>query len=199
MNLLLFSDLHCSVKAARRMVALSDEADIVIGAGDFATYRKNIEMTVDILSSISKPAAVVPGNSESFEELRSACKEWSSVQVLHGSGTSIAGIDFYGLGGAVPVTPFGDWSYDLTEDEAAGLLAHCPAGAVLISHSPPKGILDKSSGGKSLGSEAVLNIIRVKSPVLVVCGHIHESGGKHTRFDQTDIINAGPEGQIWHL
>jgi Icc-related predicted phosphoesterase len=196
---LLFSDLHCDVDAAHRMVELSNQVDVVIGAGDFAICRRHIERTVNILSGIDKPTIVVPGNSESYEELEAACGQWASAHVLHGSGISIAGVEYYGLGGAVPVTPFGDWSYDMTEAEAGELLASCPAGAVLVSHSPPKGVLDTSSAGRSLGSRAVLNAIHSKSPILVVCGHIHESGGKHARIERTDVINAGPHGKVWEL
>lgn len=53
------------------------------------------------------------------------------------------------------MTPFGSWSWDFTEDEADELLADCPEGAVLVSHSPPRGAADVSSGGDHLGSRAV--------------------------------------------
>ena len=43
--------------------------------------------------------------------------------MLHGSAVAIAGVTFFGLGGGVPVTPFGAWSYDFTEEQAANLLA----------------------------------------------------------------------------
>ena len=82
---------------------------------------------------------------------------------------------FFGLGGGVPVTPFGAWSYDLTEEEAGGLLASCPEGCVLVSHSPPKGAVDVSSRGQSLGSVAVRRCVERARPALVVCGHIHRA------------------------
>ena len=53
------------------------------------------------------------------------------------------------------MTPFGPWSYDFTEEQAAELLAGCPRGCVLVSHSPPKGTVDVDSRGRSLGSVAV--------------------------------------------
>ena len=69
MKLLLFSDLHCSVSAARHLVAQAEQADILVGAGDFATARRNLSLTIDILREIDKPAVLVPGNSETPEEL----------------------------------------------------------------------------------------------------------------------------------
>lgn len=155
MKLLLFSDLYCDKTAARRLVQQAKAADVVIGAGDFGNMRQGLNVVLGLLREIDRPAVLVPGNAESVEELTAACRSWRSAHVLHGSGASIDGIAFYGLGGAVPVTPFGSWSYDFSEQQAAELLAGCPAGCVLVSHSPPKGTVDVSSSGKSLGSQAV--------------------------------------------
>ena len=90
--------------------------------------------------------------------LRAAAE--SAGALLHGSQTTLDDITFYGLGGGIPITPFGAWSYDFSEDEAKNLLQDIQPGGVLISHSPPKGILDMSSDGRSLGSEAVREITR---------------------------------------
>jgi len=199
MRLLLFSDLHTDTDAAARLVSLSSEADIAIGAGDFANARSGISMCIQVLRQIRIPAVLVPGNNESFDELVAACRRWDSVKVLHGSGIEIQGQYFFGLGGGVPVTPFGSWSWDFSETQAQALLANCPPGAVLISHSPPKGAVDVSSSGRSLGSTAVRDAaIRLK-PKLIVCGHIHGSAGQSAFIDSTPVINAGPEGVLHAL
>ncbi len=199
MKLLLFSDLHCDAAAARRLVERAAAADAVVGAGDFATCRRGIELTLDVLQAIDKPAILVPGNSETDVELAAACRGWPQARVLHGSGTTIAGVDFWGLGGGVPVTPFGSWSVDFTEEQAGHLLAGCPQGAVLVSHSPPKGAVDVASSGASLGSVAVRRAIEEKQPALVVCGHIHQSAGQTAMIDETPVVNAGPGGIVWDL
>ena len=146
-----------------------------------------------------KPSVLVPGNSESAEELAAAARGWPAGHVLHGGGASVAGSEFFGLGGGVPVTPFGDWSYDFTEEQATGLLADCPAGCVLVSHSPPKGAVDVSSSGRSLGSTAVRDCILRTQPRLVVCGHIHASSGQHALLGKSPVVNAGPDGIMWEL
>lgn len=194
MRLLLFSDLHCDAAAARRLVDIAAGVDLVVGAGDFATCRRGIATTIDVLRAIRCPAVLVPGNSETYEELALACAEWPTAVVLHGQAATILGVPFFGLGGAVPVTPFGAWSFDLTEEVATGLLAACPADAVLVTHSPPLGAVDQDSHGRHLGSRAVLEAIRQFRPRLVVCGHIHASGGQTSKIDGTQIINAGPQG-----
>jgi Icc-related predicted phosphoesterase len=173
--------------------------DVVVGAGDFANLRRGLDRTISVLQAIGRPTILVPGNSESDEELRAACRDWPSARVLHGTGATAAGVSFYGLGGGVPVTPFGAWSWDFTEADAADLLADVPEGGVLVSHSPPKGVVDVSSSGQRLGSTAVREAILDKRPALVVCGHIHGSAGQQGRLGDTVVINAGPDGVVWDL
>jgi Icc-related predicted phosphoesterase len=199
MKLLLFSDLHRDKAAATRMVELSRTADVVVGAGDFANARTGVSTCIDILKAIRIPAVLVPGNNESYDELLAACANWASARVFHGAGLEIEGVPFFGIGGGIPVTPFGSWSYDFSEAEAERLLRDCPVGAVLVSHSPPKGVADVTGSGQSLGSTAVRDAVKRLMPRLVVCGHIHASAGKRVQVGNTTVINAGPAGTLLDL
>jgi uncharacterized protein len=192
-RLLAFSDIHRDQRQAARLAERAAEADVVIAAGDFASIHRGLEELIDMLVVIETPTVVVPGNNETEEATRAACAGWAAATVLHGEGTEIDGVAFYGLGAGVPTTPW-SWSFDLTEEEAAEKLAACPPGAVLVSHSPPKGCLDKG-----LGSEAVLDAIREKRPPLVVCGHIHECAGREAAIGDTRVVNAGPDGMLLEL
>ena len=196
MKLLAFSDLHADVPAARRLAGLAAQADVLIGAGDFGNSRRQVADCLPALLSIGKPAVFVPGNSESFDELAEACRAFPNARVLHGTSCVIDGQTFFGLGGGIPVTPFGSWSYDFTEQQAALLLKDCPRAAVLVTHSPPKGAVDVASNGKSLGSTAIRDVIERTGPRLVVCGHIHASAGQTAFFRGTPIINPGPGGMM---
>jgi Icc-related predicted phosphoesterase len=198
-KLLLFSDLHADPKSIRNLLKRSAFVDVLVGAGDFGNVRRDLQMCIDELRTFDKPAVLVPGNNESTEELEKACHVWPSAHVLHGSGVVISGIQFFGIGGGIPVTPFGPWSYDFTEEEANELLQNCPPGCVLVSHSPPKGAVDKAGGGQSLGSIAVRDAVERTQPLLVVCGHIHASGGQHTTIGRTAVVNAGSTGVEWEL
>jgi len=191
MRLLAFSDLHVDVDQAARLAGASDDADVVVGVGDFASVHSGLEETIGALRSIAKPTVLVPGNNETEGALREACDGWESAIVLHGQGTEIDGIGFFGLGAGVPVTPW-DWSFDLTEEEAAQRLAECPKGCVLAVHSPPRGHVDTSSRGEHLGSVAVLDTIVTKQPRVALCGHIHESWGERSAIGPTEVINLGP-------
>jgi uncharacterized protein len=199
MKLLLFSDLHTDTAATKRIVELARGADVIVGAGDFANARRGISACIEILTAIKIPTVLVPGNNESYEELAVACSNWAAAYVLHGTSRTIAGVTFFGIGGGIPITPFGDWSYDFSEADAEQLLHDCPAGAVIVSHSPPKGSVDRSSSGRSLGSAAVRDAVVRVQPRLVVCGHIHGSAGQRTQIGNTPIINAGPGGILFEL
>jgi len=199
MKLLLFSDVHAHEERCLALVDLAKTADIVIGAGDFGNLRRQVNSTIDLLSAIKKPTIIVPGNAESYDELVAACRNWPEATVLHGSGKMVNGLSFYGIGGGIPVTPFGSWSYDFSEDEARLLLADCPEGAILVTHSPPKGAVDMASNGLSLGSVAIRETILAQKPPLVVCGHIHESAGQQATLGESVVINAGPAGIFWEI
>ncbi len=193
MKLLAFSDLHRDLGQAAELVAMGAEADVVIGAGDFASVHEGLEETIGALAAIETPTILVPGNNETEEALREAAADWSAATVLHGEGTTIDGIEFYGLGAGVPVTPW-DWSFDLDDETAGEMLTACPQGAVLVLHSPPKGHCDSNGHGDHFGSTGLLSAIEDKRPSLAVCGHIHESWGCESKVGETPVHNLGPKG-----
>jgi len=193
MRILAFSDLHRDLEQGARLVEMASEADVVIGAGDFASVHEGLEETIDALAGIEAPTVLVPGNNETVDALRSATENWSAATVLHGVGTTIEGTEFFGLGAGIPVTPW-DWSFDLDDDAASEMLADCPEGAVLVLHSPPKDHCDAAGDGGNFGSPALLRAIEEKRPRLAVCGHIHESWGCESQIGETPIRNLGPKG-----
>jgi Icc-related predicted phosphoesterase len=197
MRLLAFSDLHRDRRAARHLVELAAEADLVIGAGDFTSWRIGLGSIIDELRAIARPTLLVPGNNESDTALWRACAGWDSATVLHGETKTIGELEFYGLGGGIPPTPL-PWSFDLREEDAASRLEHCPAGAVMIVHSPPRGHVDRAFG-KHLGSSAILSAIEQTRPPLVLCGHIHQCQRQESTIGNSRIVNLGPQGMWFEL
>lgn len=191
MKILAFSDLHLARARAADLVAAAADADLVIGAGDFCNGRKGLDQAMEMLAGITAPFAAVPGNAESADELRAAALP--NMTVLHGETARIMGLEIAGLGGGVPVTPFGSWSYDLTEAEAAALLDQVEAADVLVTHSPPKRLGDVTSSGLSVGSVSVRAAIERLQPRLALCGHIHDSWGARGRIGNTEVANLGPK------
>jgi uncharacterized protein len=198
MRILAFSDLHRDLDQAARLAEQSAEADVVIGAGDFASVHEGLEEAIEALTAIEAPTVLVPGNNETAEALREAAADWGAATVLHGDGAELDGVRFFGLGAGVPITPW-DWSFDLSEAEAAELLADAPEGGVLVVHSPPLGHVDAASDGEHLGSQAILDAIERKRPRLAVCGHIHDAWGSESSIGPTRVANLGPAGAWFEL
>lgn len=198
MKVLAFSDLHCQEGKAESLVERASGADLVIGAGDYANQHDGLERAIGWLSEITTPTLLIPGNNETDEALRNACADWKETTVLHGEGIAIDGIEFFGLGAGIPITPWG-WSFDLSDEQATAELEGAPEGGVLILHSPPKGHCDHSGGGDSLGSPALASAIERLQPRLAVCGHIHESWGERSQIGETEVANLGPDGVTFEI
>ena len=190
MKIMAFSDLHHSLRRADALVEASKSADLVIGAGDFCNMRRDLHGAMNLLSGVSTPMIVVPGNAESQEELADAVH--AGTQVLHGCGAVINGLHIFGLGYGVPPTPFGSWSCDLTENFAVEMLNRCTQADILIIHSPPKGVADMTSSGQSVGSTAIRAAVERLQPSLALCGHIHDSWGQTGLIGKTQVVNLGP-------
>jgi predicted phosphodiesterase len=76
MRILAFSDLHCDLAQAARLVQRSREVDAVVCAGDLASVHSGLEETVEALRPIEVPTVLVPGNNETDAALRAACDGW---------------------------------------------------------------------------------------------------------------------------
>ena len=198
MRILAFSDLHRDVGRARSLVERSAGADVVIGAGDFASIHEGLDEMIGALAGIDTPTILVPGNNQTADALRDAASAWSSSTVLHGEMADLEGRTFFGLGAGIPITPW-DWSFDLSDDQATAALESCPDEAILVLHSPPLGHCDVSGAGDHLGSPALATAIERINPPLAVCGHIHESWGARSMLGETEIANLGPDGAFFEV
>lgn len=191
MKVLAFSDLHHSARHTARILEQAASADLVIGAGDFCNMRQGLAQAMAPFATLKSPFAITPGNAESAAELLAAAPPGATV--LHGAGATLAGLRLFGLGYGIPITPFGAWSCDMTEAQAADQLNQCGSADILFTHSPPKGVADMTSSGHSVGSTAIRDAIARIGPRLALCGHVHESWGVEGRIGRTRVVNLGPE------
>lgn len=196
MRILAFSDLHRDVEAARAIVRSSAAADVVVGAGDFATRGEGAAEPLTILETCVVPVVVVHGNHDDPEDLAVACAAWPSAHYLHGDAVTLSGLTFFGVGGEIPSRGGEPWNVSETEAAAARLLERCPTGAILVTHSPPLGTADVQSDGTHEGSAAIRDTIRWRRPALHLCGHIHAAWGTTDRIGDTRVHNLGP-GLTW--
>jgi Icc-related predicted phosphoesterase len=77
-----------------------------------------------------------------------------------------------------------------TEEELAEKWLTCPLDTdIMITHSPLYGILDRTAT-ESVGSKSLKFAVQKIKPSILICGHIHECGGRIEKFQDTLIINA---------
>ncbi len=192
MKILAFSDLHRNVEAADKIVAASADADILVGAGDFATRGHGAAEIIQILRAANTPTVLVSGNHDNSKELRKLCSDWSDGYLLSAQPVTLANITFFGLGGEIPQRNFAEWNEAVSEEDASKALANCPDNAVLITHMPPFGYADLQRDGSHDGSKSITAAIEKKQPILHFCGHIHSAWGMSGKIGTTSIHNLGP-------
>lgn len=192
MKILAFSDLHRDKDAANVILSASVEADIVVGAGDFATKGTGAKDTLDILAQCRVPLVVVHGNHDAPSEIEHICGQAQNLHYLHGAGMTLRGISFFGLGGEIPSRNTFHWNASETEVNAAKMLTACPPNAVLITHTPPFGAADLQNNGNHEGSVSIRDAAENLAPQLLLCGHIHHAWGSHGKVASTPVHNLGP-------
>ena len=60
--------------------------------------------------------------------------------------------------------------------------------SIVITHSPPHGLLDRLPGLPNIGSVSITNLIKKIKPRLVLCGHFHENVGTVNIFGQNYCV-----------
>lgn len=192
MKVLAFSDLHRDIDAAAALVAASAEADVVVGAGDFATKLIGATDTLDILAQCRVPVILSHGNHDDPVEVQRICLRHPTLHYLHGAAMTFKGVSFFGLGGEIPSRNTFSWNAAETEEQAAKMLKKCPPNAVLVTHTPPHGIADLQRNGDHEGSVAILEATQTAEPKILFCGHIHHAWGSSGQIGTTAVYNLGP-------
>ena len=142
----------------------------------------------DVLSSTSGITKVLENNYEDI------------IKNIDKKIVEISGYKFCGLGGALR-TEFNKSFVDQNlwdENEAKEILKKFPEKCILVTHSPPKFLLDKTIFGENEGSIEILRFIKHKKPKFVFCSHIHEQRGI-LNFRDTIIINPGYYGMFYTI
>lgn len=190
MRLVLISDTHMTHKAM-----FLPEGDVLIHAGDFTNSGSSAE-TADALwwfrNQPHKHKICIAGNHDfAFETDSDDCTTilGPDVHYLEGTGVEIEGVKFWGS----PVQPeFHDWAFNRSKKYRSTYWdENLPEDTdVLITHCPPRQILDWNYLGEYVGCKHLRrNVIERVKPKLHVFGHIHEArGGDHV--NGVDFINA---------
>ena len=192
MNILAFSDLHRNRAIAEQIAAEAGKADLVIGAGDFATYGEGLADTVSLLQTIEPPMVIVAGNHDHLDELRGAFGDRANVHLLHGEAVSVGYMNILGLGFEIGDVPGALPESIMSEQAAHNVLQRFRSADLLVTHAPPYGAGDIQRDNTHQGSRTIRNWIEKAQPQLCLCGHIHHAWGTTGTIGATPVHNLGP-------
>lgn len=172
------------------------DGDVLIHAGDatgLGTISELAKFNHQLGCLPHKHKIIIPGNHDWLYE-----RDWglataiiTNATVLRNSGIVINGVKFWGS----PVTPrFCDWAFNFERGaDIKRFWDIIPANTnVLITHGPPKYLLDQLPNGQHVGCEDLLNRIQgLLNLKLHVFGHIHHGYGLYKSVSLgTTFINA---------
>lgn len=190
MRIVTLSDTH----GHHRKVSVP-EGDVLIFAGDFMTSGYNFHEVGDFaqwFTSLPHPKKIwIAGNHDrAVESNKKACLPVFKGSVyLENDSTEYFGVKFYGS----PITPaFNNWAFNVERGEAIKKYwDNIPDDTdVLITHGPPKGVLDNSiEWGPGLGCEELAKRVAEVRPTIHIFGHIHGGYGRSGEFRNVSICN----------
>jgi len=195
MKTLVISDTHSLHLNWENKFPLHDGIDLIIHAGDLTNIGAIHEMNDFVYWFNNLPVKhkiMIAGNHDlgldNFNRYTILdIFRGTNINYLEDSGVEIEGIKFWGS----PVTPpFGNWAFMREPDKIKLHWDGIPDNTdVLITHAPPKGILDYVSRGENVGCPILLERIKEIKPLFHCYGHIHEPYGIKT-IEDTTYINA---------
>ena len=222
MKIWLISDTH----QRHHLLKVPENIDMVICSGDVSNPRDFVTNQHEVLNFIEWYASLpiehkvcCMGNHDTSVEKRLVTPgDFASkgITYLEHASTKLAGLNIYGS----PYTPsFGQgWAFNVKRSRLDAYWAEIPENTdILITHGPPKGILDitpEQGLVEQCGCKALLNHVHRVKPLIHCFGHIHNvdecfNAGKlvlpnlRTTFVNASIVSLRGElinhGQIIEL
>jgi Icc-related predicted phosphoesterase len=181
------------------------KADWIIHAGDVSSLG-TIPQISDFLEWYAntdyEKRFLISGNHDFLYERQPELAKGmipENVTYLESSSVEVDGIKIYGE----PRTPwFHNWAFNVHRgDSIKKYWDAIPDDTnILITHGPPKGILDMTIEGEFVGcQDLTIRLQSLKDIKLVCCGHIHEGRGYYEYADGQLIINASVLNRSYKL
>lgn len=168
------------------------DGDVLIHAGD-STKRGTLAQLRSFASFIEalphRHKIVIAGNHDfGLEQDLALGRELFGEGYLCDAGKTVDGVRVWGS----PWQPwFHDWAFNLARGEQLReVWARIPDDTdVLVTHGPPRGVLDKTITGEEVGCDELWEAVQRIRPRVHVFGHIHEAYGAQ-RVGRTLFVNA---------
>lgn len=181
------SDLHCRFGGLR-----VPDGDLLVVAGDMTRRGTPAELRAFDAWLGEQPCThrvVIAGNHDFGLERDPAARALiTQGHYLQDEGITLCNLRIWGS----PWQPrFFNWAFNL--DRGAPLRAVWdripPDTDLLLTHGPPRGVLDRCADGRRVGCADLWDAVQRVRPRLHVFGHIHESYGQVER-DGVRYVNA---------
>lgn len=161
---------------------IHNTSDVLVHGGDFSfrnASKEDIQEFLDWLASLpQKHKILIGGNHDFFAQdneklFRSMLPE--GVIYLNNEAVEIEGYKIFGS----PNTPnLPTWAFSKMEKYMNQFYDKIPGDTqILITHTPPYGILDKSSWGINCGSLTLLDKVKELPIKINIFGHVHNASG----------------------
>jgi len=195
MRLVATSDTHYVVDTK-----IVPDGDVFIHAGDLMRtgYPADFEAQLDWLNELPhKTKLFVPGNHDFHLQVYPG----PALQQLRSVGVTVVGLpgnDHYAsvtlpngmtLLGIPYVTNLPRWAFNGAEEQIWRYLTKMRYHDIIVSHAPPRNVLDAPVVDKHVGIEAFRSFAKAYNPKKWFFGHIHECYGVDRQFE-TDFYNV---------
>ena len=194
MRLVIISDTHTRHEELETLAG-----DVLIHCGDFCNgFIQNESDLFEIDRWFGEQPferiLCTGGNHDFVAQQRRESGEpvFENAIYLEGEAYEYGGLTFYG---APWIPRLEGWAYCLPDDELAEQWKRIPQDTdVLITHTPPAGILDIPSAGHSVGCSSLRAAIEDLPSLRIHCfGHVHASYGQWDEM-QITFYNAAVVG-----
>ena len=183
MKIFAISDTH----GRHEQVQIPEGTDMLIHAGDFsniksASFNSN-EVNLFLIWLEQQPVkykVIIAGNHDTSIESRLFTKKDfkdRGIIYLEHESIEIEGIKIFGS----PYTPeYNNWAFNRSRNKLGRIWDSIPDDTdILITHGPPKGILDSASRDKNnhehAGCSALLKRVLKIQPKIHIMGHLHDN------------------------
>ncbi len=188
MRIYAVADIHGKADKIKKIktVINQEKPDIIVIAGDITNYLFPLK-TLNQLKDIPIPILCVRGNSD-LKHLERHLQNHKNIVLLNHVPVPYKKYSFLGLSGTIPL-PFLSKIGFQEKKCLDSLKAMMTNKTILVVHPPPRGVCDKVGNKFSAGSFCLKSFIEMHSPLMVLCGHIHEQTG-YQRLKNTLVINC---------